>query len=135
MSNEFYLDYANNIFRENNENNTTNINNKMIELDYYTILFTADYAGFLYIIADEFILQTHDEHKMYIIKQLNKFFLDAGDYVYIKNPINLKNIRFEKFDASKINKYQNIMANNEKIMQENLKKFQSFFYNLNNNLK
>ncbi len=70
---------------------------QVIQLDKFTLGFKTPYAGYLYITAQACDLYFSDDSFINIKTNLDKLYLEKGEIIFIKNPINLKSVRFVQY--------------------------------------
>lgn len=72
---------------------------QVIHLEKFTLGFKTPYNGYLYITAQACDVYFSDDSFIKVKTHLDGLYLEKDELIFIKNPINLKSIRFINFKS------------------------------------
>lgn len=70
---------------------------QVIYLEKFTLGFKTPYSGYLYIVAKDCDIYFSDDSYIKVKRELNGFFLEKNELIFIKNPIDLKCVKFVQY--------------------------------------
>lgn len=70
---------------------------QVIHLEKFTLGFKTPYNGYLYITAQACDLCFSDDSVLKVKNHLEGLFLEKGELIFVKDPVNLKSVRFIQY--------------------------------------
>lgn len=70
---------------------------QVIYLEKFTLGFKTPYSGYLYIVVKDCDIYFSDDSYIKVKRELNGLFLEKNELIFIKNPVDLKCVKFVQY--------------------------------------